>query len=108
MATGTSLVEIPSLASVSSKMLKASVEPEQSSKRRSSIRRRFDRRSLATLLEDFAGLYVSEIVPQHRFAEAQHLQDPLVDYGAKVVAAVAPYVDGIAAGQAAQGDREPR
>src|SRR5919112_4462299 len=108
MATGTSLVEIPSLASVSSKMLKASVEPEQSSKRRSSIRRGFDRRSLATLLEDFAGLYASEIVPQHRFAEAQHLQDPLVCYGVKGVAALAPYLDVAAPGQAAQVVRDPR
>jgi hypothetical protein len=54
-------------------MFRASAEPGQPSKCRSSIRKRFGRRSLPTLLDDLAGLYVLKVVLEHRFAEAQHL-----------------------------------
>lgn len=75
-ATGASSAQIPASASTPLRMLRASVEPGQFSKRRSLpaiTRKRFDRRSLAAFTDNVAGLYVSEIVPQHRFAEAQHL-----------------------------------
>jgi hypothetical protein len=63
----------PLLGEASSRMFRASAEPGQPSKCRSSIRKRFGRRSLPTLLDDLAGLYVLKVVLEHRFAEAQHL-----------------------------------
>jgi hypothetical protein len=67
------LGEIPFSASAFSRMFRASAEPGQPSKCRSSIRKRFGRRSLPTFLDDLAGLYVLKVVLEHRFAEAQHL-----------------------------------
>jgi hypothetical protein len=71
--TGSTLGEIPFSASASSKMFRASARFRQPSKCRRSIRKRFGRRSLTTLLDDLAGLYVLKIVLEHCFAEAQHL-----------------------------------
>ena len=73
ITTGSTLGEIYFSASATSKMFRASAGSRQPSKCRRFIRKRFGRRSLTTLLDDLAGLYVLKIVLEHRFAEAQHL-----------------------------------